>query len=173
VIYNSGRDVWAKEFRERRLGVSTETIERYLFNLQRTRLTSYIASRASSCAIARRRCSCCRTTLRRTRTRRPSTSHPRRRMSRSRSIPGGHGELKARTINQVRTFLKAHPPMTAAVRRTRGSPRGCLELSFVADPTCVLAFARLCGCDFVVRTDCAAVRSRVAEARRKCSRKRF
>jgi hypothetical protein len=35
--YNSGRDVWAEEFRERRLEVSMETIERYLLNLYRTR----------------------------------------------------------------------------------------------------------------------------------------
>ena len=35
VMYNSGRDVWAKEFRERRPDVSMETIEKYLHNLYR------------------------------------------------------------------------------------------------------------------------------------------
>ena len=34
-MYNSGRDVWAKEFRERRPDVSMETIEKYLHNLYR------------------------------------------------------------------------------------------------------------------------------------------
>ena len=34
-MYESGRDVWAKEFRERRPDVSMETIEKYLHNLYR------------------------------------------------------------------------------------------------------------------------------------------
>jgi pimeloyl-ACP methyl ester carboxylesterase len=34
-MYNSGRDVWAKEFRTRRPDVSMETIEKYLHNLYR------------------------------------------------------------------------------------------------------------------------------------------
>src|SRR6266702_7459801 len=37
VMYNSGRDVWAKELRERRPEVSMETIEKYLHNLYRAR----------------------------------------------------------------------------------------------------------------------------------------
>src|SRR5215475_5651786 len=37
VMYNSGRDVWAKEFRARQPDVSTETIEQYLHNLYRVR----------------------------------------------------------------------------------------------------------------------------------------
>jgi hypothetical protein len=36
-MYNSGRDVWAKEFRARRPEVSMETIEAYLDNLYRVR----------------------------------------------------------------------------------------------------------------------------------------
>jgi pimeloyl-ACP methyl ester carboxylesterase len=36
-MYESGRDVWAKEFRERRPDVSMETIETYLHNLYRVR----------------------------------------------------------------------------------------------------------------------------------------
>ena len=36
-MYDSGRDVWAKEFRERRPDVSMETIEKYLHNLYRVR----------------------------------------------------------------------------------------------------------------------------------------
>src|SRR6202163_673529 len=37
VMYDSGRDVWAKELRERRPDVSMETIEKYLHNLYRVR----------------------------------------------------------------------------------------------------------------------------------------
>src|SRR3982074_3478711 len=37
VMYNTGRDVWAKELRERRPDVSMETIEKYLHNLYRAR----------------------------------------------------------------------------------------------------------------------------------------
>src|SRR5437879_807286 len=37
VMYNSGRDVWAPEFRKRQPDVSTETIEKYLHNLYRVR----------------------------------------------------------------------------------------------------------------------------------------
>src|SRR5260370_32424410 len=36
-MYNLSRDVWAKEFRERRPEVSMETIEKYLHNLYRAR----------------------------------------------------------------------------------------------------------------------------------------
>ena len=36
-MYNSGMNVWAKEFRERRPDVSMETIEKYLHNLYRVR----------------------------------------------------------------------------------------------------------------------------------------
>ncbi len=37
VMYNSGKNVWAKEFRERRPDVPMETIEKYLHNLYRVR----------------------------------------------------------------------------------------------------------------------------------------
>src|SRR5712672_3989886 len=37
VMYDSGRDVWAPEFRKRRPDVSMETIEKYLHNLYRVR----------------------------------------------------------------------------------------------------------------------------------------
>jgi pimeloyl-ACP methyl ester carboxylesterase len=36
-MYNAGRDVWAKEMRERRPDVSMDTIEKYLHNLYRVR----------------------------------------------------------------------------------------------------------------------------------------
>ena len=51
-MFNSGRDVWAKEFRERRRDVPMETIEKYLHSLYR------VLSRSR----ARRRCWCCPTT---------------------------------------------------------------------------------------------------------------
>ena len=36
-MYNSVKNVWAKEFRERRAEVPIETIEKYLHNLYRLR----------------------------------------------------------------------------------------------------------------------------------------
>jgi pimeloyl-ACP methyl ester carboxylesterase len=51
-MYNAGRDVWAKELRARQPDVSAETIEKYLHNLYRTRPDFvYSASRdfAKSC----------------------------------------------------------------------------------------------------------------------------
>ena len=36
-MYNAGRDVWAKELRARQPNVSTDTVEKYLHNLYRTR----------------------------------------------------------------------------------------------------------------------------------------
>ena len=38
-MYNSGKDVWAKEFRDRRPDVSMATIEAYLHSLYRVRPT--------------------------------------------------------------------------------------------------------------------------------------
>ena len=60
-MYNSGKDVWAKEFRDRRPDVSMATIEAYLHSLYRVRPTSCTACRATSRNPARRRCLCCQT----------------------------------------------------------------------------------------------------------------
>ena len=44
-MYNSGKNVWAKEFRERRAEVPIETIEKYLHNLYRLR-PDFVRARA-------------------------------------------------------------------------------------------------------------------------------
>jgi pimeloyl-ACP methyl ester carboxylesterase len=85
-MYESGKDVWAKEFRERQPDVSIATIEQYLLTV--CSLTSCTACRATSRNPARRRCWCCPTTSSRIRSRSPSTSPRWRPMPRSRSFPG-------------------------------------------------------------------------------------
>jgi hypothetical protein len=57
VMYKSDHDVWAPELRARRLEITMESIEAYLHNLYRVRPDSCTASRASSSAPARPRCS--------------------------------------------------------------------------------------------------------------------
>jgi pimeloyl-ACP methyl ester carboxylesterase len=108
-MYNSGHDVWAKEFRERRPDVSMATIEAYLHGLYRVRPDFvYSVSRdfAKSCQM-------------------PMlvlpddiTAHPLQVAIDIASLaPNAEitvfpwkepPELKARTINRVRTFLKRH-----------------------------------------------------------------
>jgi hypothetical protein len=108
-MYNAGKTVWAKEMRERRPDVSMETIEKYLHNLYRVRPDFvYSVSRdfAKSCE-------------------RPMLvlpddveAHP---LSASIDVaslcPNAEitvfpwkepPELKARTINRARTFLKRY-----------------------------------------------------------------
>jgi pimeloyl-ACP methyl ester carboxylesterase len=111
VMYNLSRDAWAKEFRERHPEVSTETIERYLHNLYQARPDFGSASRASSCVIVR-----------------PlpddTPAHAYQTAIDIASLaPNAEitvdpwkdpPELKARTINRARMFLKAHLPVTAA-----------------------------------------------------------
>jgi pimeloyl-ACP methyl ester carboxylesterase len=63
-MYNSGKNVWAKEFRERRADVPMETIEKFLHNLTACGPTSCTACRAILRARARRRCLSCRMTSR-------------------------------------------------------------------------------------------------------------
>jgi pimeloyl-ACP methyl ester carboxylesterase len=108
-MYNSGKDVWAKEFRERRPEVSMAAIEAYLHSLYRVRPDFvYSVSRdfAKSCQM-------------------PMlvlpddiTAHPLQVSIDIASLaPNAEitvfpwkepPELKARTINRVRTFLKRH-----------------------------------------------------------------
>ena len=113
-MYNSGRDVWAPELRARRPDVPMETIEAYLHNLYRARPDFvYSVSRdfVRSCQV-------------------PmlvlpddTPAHPHQTSVDVASLaPNAEvtvfpwkepPELKARTINRVRTFLKAHQPATA------------------------------------------------------------
>jgi pimeloyl-ACP methyl ester carboxylesterase len=108
-MYESGRDVWAKEFRERRLDVSMATIEQYLHNLYRVQPDFvYSVSRdfAKSCGT-------------------PMlvlpddiVAHPLQVSIDIASLaPNAEitvfpwkepPDLKARTINRARTFLKRH-----------------------------------------------------------------
>ena len=110
-MYNAGRDVWAKELRERRPDVSMETIEKYLHNLYRARPDFvYSVSRdfAKSCPT-------------------PMlvlpddvVAHPLQISINIASLaPNAEitvfpwkdpPELKARTINRARNFLKRHVP---------------------------------------------------------------
>jgi pimeloyl-ACP methyl ester carboxylesterase len=115
VMYNLSRDVWAKELRERRPEVSMETIEKYLHNLYRVR-PDFVYS------VSREFVRNCQT---------PMLVLPDDTAAHAyqasvdvaslapnaevvvypwKDVP----ELKARTINRVRKFLRAHLPVTAA-----------------------------------------------------------
>jgi pimeloyl-ACP methyl ester carboxylesterase len=108
-MYNSGKNVWAKEFRERRADVPMETIEKYLHNLYRLR-PDFVYSVSRDFA---RTCQTPMLVL-------PDdvAAHPLQTSIDIASLcPNAEitvfpwkdpPELKARTINRVRTFLKAH-----------------------------------------------------------------
>jgi pimeloyl-ACP methyl ester carboxylesterase len=115
VMYNSGRDVWAKELRDRRPDVSMETIEKYLHNLYRAR-PDFVYS------VSREFVRNCQT---------PMLVLPDDTAAHAYQVAidvaslapkadisvypwKDPPELKARTINRVRTFLKAHLPTIAA-----------------------------------------------------------
>jgi pimeloyl-ACP methyl ester carboxylesterase len=115
VMYDSGRDVWAKEFRAQRPEVSTEIIETYLHNLYRVRPDFvYSVSRdfARSCQTPMLVLSD------------DAAAHPYQTSVDIASLaPNAEvtvypwkdpPELKARTINRARAFLKAHQPVSAA-----------------------------------------------------------
>jgi len=114
VMYNSGRDNWSKELRERKPDVSMETIEKYLHNLYRVRPDFvYSVSRdfARSCATpmlvlpddtpahAYQTC----VDIASLAPNAEVTVYPWK----------DPLELKARTIERVRRFLKAHLPAAA------------------------------------------------------------
>ncbi|MBO0756890.1 MAG: alpha/beta fold hydrolase, partial [Bradyrhizobiaceae bacterium] len=115
VMYNSGRDVWAKEFRERQPEVSMETIERYLYNLYRAR-PDFVYS------VSREFVRNCQTAMLVLPDDTPAHAYQTA-IDIASLAPNAEitvypwkdpPDLKARTINRVRTFLKAHQPMTAA-----------------------------------------------------------
>jgi len=115
VMYNLSRDVWAKDFRARQPDVSMETIEKYLHNLYRVR-PDFVHSVSRDFA---RNCQTPMLVL-------PddTAAHAYQTAVDIASLaPKAEvtvypwkdpPELKARTINRVRTFLKAHQPSTAA-----------------------------------------------------------
>ncbi|HYM18419.1 MAG TPA: alpha/beta hydrolase [Micropepsaceae bacterium] len=115
VMYDSGKDVWAPEFRKLQPNVSMETIEKYLHNLYRVRADfAYSVSRDFV-----RSCQTPMLVL-------PddSDAHAYQTSVDIASLaPNAEvtvypwakpPELKARTFNRARNFLKAHQPRTAA-----------------------------------------------------------
>jgi pimeloyl-ACP methyl ester carboxylesterase len=108
-MYDAGKTVWAKELRERRPDVSTETIERYLHNLYRER-PDFVYS------VSRDFAKSCQTSMLVL----PDdvAAHPLMASVDVASLcPNAEitvfpwkepTELKARTINRARTFLKRH-----------------------------------------------------------------
>ena len=115
VMYNSGGDNWAKEFRARRPDVSMETIETYLHNLYRVR-PDFVYS------VSRDFVRACETPMLVLPDDTPAHAYqtcvdvaslaPKAEVT---VYPWKDPpELKARTINRVRTFLKAHQPATVA-----------------------------------------------------------
>src|SRR5712691_3499670 len=115
VMYNSGRDVWAPEFRKRQSNESTETIEKYLHNLYRVR-PDFVYS------VSRDFVRSCQTPMLVLPDDTPAHAYQTS-VDIASLAPNAEvtvypwkepPELKARTINRVRTFLKAHQPVTAA-----------------------------------------------------------
>jgi pimeloyl-ACP methyl ester carboxylesterase len=115
VMYDTGREGWAKELRARRPDVSEETLEKYLHNLYRVR-PDFVYSVSRDFV---RNCQTSMLVL-------PddTAAHAYQVSVDIASLaPKAEvvvypwkdpPELKARTINRVRTFLRAHLPATAA-----------------------------------------------------------
>jgi hypothetical protein len=108
-MYNAGKNVWAKEFLARRPDVPMETIEKYLHNLYRVR-PDFVYS------VSREFAKACQTPMLVL----PDdvVAHPLQTSIDIASLcPNAEitvfpwkepPELKARTVNRVRTFLKRH-----------------------------------------------------------------
>jgi pimeloyl-ACP methyl ester carboxylesterase len=115
VMYNSGRDVWAPELRKRQPNVSMQTIELYLHNLYRVR-ADFVYS------VSRDFVRTCQTPMLvlpdDTDAHAYQTSVDVASLAPNAEVTvypwKDPPELKARTINRARSFLKAHQPMTAA-----------------------------------------------------------
>ncbi len=115
VMYDLSRDVWAKEFRTKRPDVSMETIEKYLHNLYRAR-PDFVYS------VSREFVRNCQTPMLVLPDDTPAHAYQAG-IDVASLAPNAEitvypwknpPELKARTINRVRSFLKAHQPATAA-----------------------------------------------------------
>src|SRR4030081_929943 len=113
--YDAGKPVWAKELRERRPDVSMETIEQYLHNLYRVR-PDFVYS------VSRDFVRNCQTPMLvlpdDTDAHAYQTSVDVASLAPNADVSvypwNKPPELKARTINRARTFLKAHQTATAA-----------------------------------------------------------
>ena len=115
VMYSSGL-TWAKELRERRPDVSMETIEKYLHNLYRGARADFVHS------VSRDFARSCQTPMLVLPDDTPAHAYQTA-VDVASLAPKAEvtvypwkdpPELKARTINRVRTFLKRHQPSTAA-----------------------------------------------------------
>jgi pimeloyl-ACP methyl ester carboxylesterase len=115
VMYNLSRDVWAKEFLARRPDVSMQTIEKYLHSLYRVR-PDFVYS------VSREFVRSCQTPMLVLPDDTPAHAYQAS-VDVASLAPNAEvtvypwkdpPELKARTINRVRRFLKAHLPVTAA-----------------------------------------------------------
>jgi len=115
VMYDTSRDGWAKEFRARRPDVSMETIEKYLDNLYRVR-PDFVYS------VSREFVRNCQTPMLVLPDDTPAHAYQVA-IDVASLAPNADisvypwkdpPELKARTINRVRNFLKGHLPATAA-----------------------------------------------------------
>ncbi len=117
VMYRSGRDVWAPELMQRRPDVTMATIEAYLHNLYRSR-PDFVYS------VPREFARGCQTPMLVLPDETPA--HPLQSSIEVASLcPNAEitvfpwkepPELKARTINRVRNFLRTHVPMRAAAQ---------------------------------------------------------
>ena len=115
VMYDLSLDVWAKDFRARQPEVSMETIEKYLTNLYRVR-PDFVYS------VSREFVRNCQTSMLvlpdDTAAHAYQTAIDIASLAPNADVTvypwNNPPELKARTINRVRAFLKAHQPMTAA-----------------------------------------------------------
>jgi pimeloyl-ACP methyl ester carboxylesterase len=115
VMYDLSRDVWAKDFRTKQPDVSMETIEKYLHNLYRAR-PDFVYS------VSREFLRNCQTPMLVLPDDTPAHAYQAG-IDVASLAPNAEitvypwkdpPELKARTINRVRSFLKAHQPATAA-----------------------------------------------------------
>ena len=115
VMFDLSRDVWAKEYRTRHPEVTMETIETYLHNLYRVR-PDFVYS------VSREFVRGAKTPMLVLPDDTPAHAYQAA-VDVASLAPNADfcvypwkdsPELKARTINRVRTFLKAHVPMTAA-----------------------------------------------------------
>jgi pimeloyl-ACP methyl ester carboxylesterase len=115
VMWNLSRDVWAKEFRERHPDVSMDTLEKYFHNLYRVR-PDFVYS------VSREFVRNCQTPMLVLPD--DTAAHAYQTAVDVASLAPkaetvvypwkDQPELKARTIERVRSFLKAHLPITAA-----------------------------------------------------------
>jgi pimeloyl-ACP methyl ester carboxylesterase len=115
VMYDLSRDVWAKEYRERRPDVSMETLEKYFHNLYRAR-PDFVYS------VSREFARTCQTPMLVLPDDTPAHAYQTA-IDVASLAPNAEivvfpwkdePELKARTIKRVRNFLKAQLPATAA-----------------------------------------------------------